>query len=287
MDDRASYVTSPATSIGGGIIPGRSPASSLPISSSSGSSEDLISVMQNPTPTSYTSSPRRVAEPLPPCNCLEQHAQLLYLLKNLEQGQRTSSIDVALISVQQALAPWQSLIHCRICPHDDDQSVLLLSVMSIRSILRRLQRLCLDSTHTSSASGYSTPAQQTITSGSTTSFGKVTLGSYEATGDEQKLVTDLLIVRALGKIKFVLLSLKEKLDQPCSHSNGRPSDIQNTNRHHQPSTVNFEMSTEAVQQMLRSLQETLRALGNEVKTKIGAEMENGMATPAYTHRPTL
>ena len=42
---------------------------------------------------------------------------------------------------------------------------------------------------------------------------KVLIGNYEATCHEQRFVTDLLVMRALGQIKSTLFSLKEKLDR--------------------------------------------------------------------------
>ncbi|KAI4158777.1 MAG: hypothetical protein LQ342_007172 [Letrouitia transgressa] len=126
--------------------------------------------------------------------------------------------------------------------------------MSIRSILRRLQRLYLANEYPSPPSGYSTPvrAQQG------NSIGNVTLGSYKATDNEQKHITDLLVIHALGKIKYALLSLSDKFRQ----SRGRisASSLPDLTDGSLSPTVSQDIDPSCLQQLLQSLETTVQAL---------------------------
>ena len=97
---------------------------------------------------------------------------------------------------------------------------------------------------------------------------RVTLGNYEATGNEQKLVTDLLIIHALSKVKFALLSLKDKFEQ----SRGQQSPLEarrvsSTNARNVLDEQHPEMNVECIQQLLRSLEGTVQAVGHAIRTK--------------------
>ena len=193
---------------------------------------------------------------------MEQHTELLGFLKGLEQGNNQSSVDGVLIGVQKALVPWQNLTQCRICPYDDDQAVLILSVMSIRSILRRLQRISTRDGSEIPTSGYATPAMPSIKSV------RVTLGNYEATRNEQKLITDLLIIHALGKVKSALLSLGDKFEQSRGQqSSFEPRSVSSTNSRNVLDEQRPEMNVECIQQLLRSLECTVQAVGHALGTK--------------------
>lgn len=170
-------------------------------------------------------------------------------------------MDSVLIGVQQALAPWQHLIQCRVCPHDGDQSVLFLAVMSIRSILRRFQRLYVANEYPSPPSGYSTPvrAQQAKR------IGNVTLGNYKATDNEQKHITDLLVIHALGKIKYALLSLSDNFRQ----SRGRicASSLPDLADGSLSPMVGQDTDPSCLQQLLQSLETTVQALVGAIRTR--------------------
>lgn len=215
-----------------------------------------------PTPeASTTSSP---SLPLIPasksssaCICLEKHSELHCYLRTLEKSQNTQFVDSILTNVQQALTPWQNLIDCPTCPHDDDQTVLLLSFMSMRSILRRYDCLCFGSDEKSTsapATGYSTPVQQT------SDRGGLTYGSYKATKTEHGLVTDLLITEALGKLRFAFFSMKQKLEQSRRHQKNLPSNQVSLGGRSNLSFKDLEVNVVYLYQTLRSLEETLQTL---------------------------
>lgn len=232
--------------------------------------DDYSSAPQLSMSSSSSSSPPCTIDALSTCNCLQQHTELLCLLKNLEQGNNASSVDVVLISVQQALAPWQNLIRCGICLHDDDQSVLLLSVMSIRAVLHRLKRLCADGVYNASTSGYSASVHQTMTSV------KVTIGNFEVSGNERKFITDFMILQALGRIRIALLSLKEKLDQPRDQTaKFNPVSLSSVTMQHfedepQLSSVEPAVYIGHIKQLLRSLEGIVQAVESAIKTNLAA-----------------
>ena len=120
------------------------------------------------------------------------------------------------------------------------------------------------------------------------------LGSYEATDKEQKHIAGLLIVHALGKIRFALLSLKHKLNQSKQlHSQSRDgagddsmswSARDNTGENsssgsnsegggNRASTkgvsflANPEIDVECIQPLLESLEDTVQAIGSAIRAK--------------------
>ncbi len=150
-------------------------------------------------------SPASPSKPRPSCDCLEVHINLLYRLRQLEKDSSApSTFDAVMISAQEALTPWKHLIECKVCEQDDDQGVLLLSAMSIRSILRRLQRLCAEN-------GWSHEGTDSEKGLKTTASLKV--WNYEASQEEQTLVMNVLLLHTLAKIRTALVALREKLEE--------------------------------------------------------------------------
>ena len=151
------------------------------------------------------------------CNCVQNHAELLCRLKELEQRHAQPRLDVVLSSAQQALVPWKSVVECRVCRHDDNQEVLILSAMSIRTVLRSLQSLCSEY-YNSVVSGQDNYDQQ----GATTDIPdgmQSAIGIYEITGEERMAVKDLLISRTLDKMKYTLACFKERLETLSAKKN--------------------------------------------------------------------
>ena len=144
------------------------------------------------------------------CNCVQNHAELLCRLKDLEQRHTMPRLDVVLSAAQQALVPWKEVIECRVCQNDDNQEVLVLSGMSIRTILRALSPLCVDYYNHSISSGEAIRRQQPPVS--TPDDMKSTIGCYRITGDERMAVTDLLISRCLDQVKLTLACFKNRLE---------------------------------------------------------------------------
>ena len=143
------------------------------------------------------------------CNCVQNHAELLYCLKELEQRRAQPRLDVVLSSAQQALVPWRSVVECRVCRHDGNQEVLILSAMSIGTVLLSLQSLCSEY-HNGVISGQGYDQQ-----GATIDVPdgmQSAIGIYEITGEERMAVKDLLISRILDKMKYTLACFKERLE---------------------------------------------------------------------------
>ena len=169
----------------------------------------------------FQSADSSYSTPSRSCHCLEYHSELIGRLKELEQKHVTPRIDVVLLSAQQALNPWKMVIDCPICKNSDNQEVLLLSAMSIRSVLHRLQSLLIASRATSPMSESASPETVFAAPPNTIHAGtlapphdgiKSTIGVYEIMGPEQTAVTDLLVSRTLDRIRFTLQKFKERLD---------------------------------------------------------------------------
>ena len=153
------------------------------------------------------------------CNCVQNHAELLCRLKELEQRHAHAQprLDVVLSSAQQALVPWKSVVECRVCRHDDNQEVLILSAMSIRTVLRSLQSLCSEY-YNSVVSGQDIYDRQ----GATTDIPdgmQSAIGMYEITGAERMAVKNLLISRTLDKMTYTLACFKERLETLSAKTN--------------------------------------------------------------------
>lgn len=175
--------------------------------------EDLY---QNHLQTLGTSLPQANA-----CNCVKDHADLLCRLGELENSNGSLSVDVTLMCVQQALGPWKELSQCKICENDDDQGVLILSAMTIRAVLRRLQRLCAAIVLADEEPSHN---NNNVLLG-LSDGGRLVMGKYEVPFGEQIVVTYLLISYSLAKIRFAILSLKSKLE----HTPARAKEISERN----------------------------------------------------------
>ena len=161
-----------------------------------------------PNVTSSTSSSSITT--MASCNCVQNHAELLCRFKDLEQRNTMPRLDVVLSAAQQALVPWKEVIECHLCQNDDNQEVLVLSGMSIRTILRALSPLCVDYYNNFVSSGEAIRRQQPPVS--TPDDMKSTIGCYRISGDERMAVTDLLISRCLDQVKLTLACFKTRLE---------------------------------------------------------------------------
>ena len=144
------------------------------------------------------------------CNCVQNHAELLCRLKDLEQRHSMPRLDVVLSAAQEALVPWKEVIECHVCQNDDNQEVLVLSGMSIRTILRALSPLCVDYYNNFISSGEAIRRQQPPVK--TPDDMRSTIGCYRITGEERMAVTDLLISRCLDQVKLTLACFKTRLE---------------------------------------------------------------------------
>ena len=193
-----------------------SPASLFNDKGSVGSGPDLSGVMGNmsgeadePQKLRASTSSSSLASSAT-CNCVQNHAELLCRLKELEQRHTRPRLDVVLSSAQQALVPWKSVIECRVCQHDDNQEVLILSAMSIRTVLRSLQSLCSEY-YNAVVSGKDSYFQEQAVANIADGM-QSAIGMYEITGEERMAVKDLLISRTLDKVKYTLTCFKERLE---------------------------------------------------------------------------
>lgn len=215
------------------------------------------------------------------CDCMTHHATLLVQLSHIKNDKSPLSLDDVLMSVQQALTPWNYLNKCAVCESDDDQGVLIFSAMTIRTVLALLQRFCAESIYPHISDGRSTiPSPEQLPDGS-----QIIIGKYTASAEEQSLVTSMLITRALSNIRSVLVSLKIKLDRSTrqkktnylKRKNGdaigtaeNDSDnlVNGNNQEEVPSTVsNVVPGGEeggCIQILLRSLDATVEEIGKAV-----------------------
>ncbi|KAK4694500.1 C6 transcription factor GliZ, partial [Lecanoromycetidae sp. Uapishka_2] len=183
----------------------------------SGSAQDLselLSGVETENENSQAMTTSSSSSPLTSvstCNCVQNNAELLCRLKELEQRHVQPRLDVVLSSAQQALVPWKSVIECRVCQHDDNQEVLILSAMSIRTVLRSLKNLCLEYYNSMSSSRDTRDQQQAAAK--LADGMQSAIGMYEIPGEEREAVKNLLIRLTLGKVKYTLACFKERLEK--------------------------------------------------------------------------
>lgn len=211
--------------------------------------------------------------PIPPsvpetCSCLQQNADLLCRLKSLKERHVTPPLDVLLVGADQALASWKSLLQCRNCQQNEDQEVLLLSVLSVRVLLRSLQNLFLGGEERNGSGGellMSSNHDTEVTASLCRTTGmekrdsvRSTIGVYEVTGVERMLFTDLLISRTLGKIKVVLRCLQERSESARRKNIAKNLNLEGENV--------MDGGIEPSQQLLRGLDRTVQRLMRWVRS---------------------
>lgn len=205
------------------------------------------------------------------CDCMTHHATLLLQLSNLKNDKGLLSLDDVLLSVQQALTPWNHLNECAMCESDDDQGVLIFSAMTIRTVLALLQRFCAESIYLHKGDERSAIAS----SAQLLDGNQITVGRYKVSPEEHGLVTSLLITRALSNIRSVLVTLKVKLDRSTKRikgdylkKNGGDNLVNGNNQEEAPSTEsNVVPKGEeggCIQILLRSLDATVEEIGKTV-----------------------
>ncbi|RYP74299.1 hypothetical protein DL769_004043 [Monosporascus sp. CRB-8-3] len=141
------------------------------------------------------------------CSCLQQHVRLVYQLGDLQDPHAGGpTVDSVLRGVQQAQAPWQSLMHCSRCQSQDNQDgVFLLFATSIRTLLSSVQKLNVSSDHadashdTTTGRAFSGPPDVAVS-----------VGSFKLTGEMKAEVISVVIRRALQNITSALLHLWER-----------------------------------------------------------------------------
>ena len=144
------------------------------------------------------------------CNCVQNHAELLCHLKEIEQRHIRTRLDVVLSCAQKALIPWKNVLDCRVCQHNGNQEVLMLSAMSILTMLRSLQCLCSEYYNTLAFSQH-TEAQESAMVDTSDGMQSV-IGTYEVTEEGRTAVEELLIVRTLDKMRYIMTCFKGRLE---------------------------------------------------------------------------
>jgi hypothetical protein len=142
------------------------------------------------------------------CTCLQKHAEVLSnpILSEIRAYDGPDdgvwSMGKALSLAKQAMKAWQGLLTCPYCPYDDDQEVMLLTLMSIRAVTRYLQRLSPRYTNTS-PQGPSSNSPQSVKDDD-----RLQIGSFELEGNDRMLVLRVLYQITLQKVKCMLHSLQ-------------------------------------------------------------------------------
>jgi hypothetical protein len=152
------------------------------------------------------------------CSCLDHQTRFLSDLKKIEGKYPLTPVPIILQATQDSKALWERLSHCGACRRDQDSVAVLILAMGLRNILQGLQ--CLISKQQPSQMGTSawTGGSSTASSSSSSLFDKsvegtnrrshdlttntIRVGSFEIPQDEQAFLTDVLIARALSKIKW-------------------------------------------------------------------------------------
>jgi hypothetical protein len=174
------------------------------------------------------------------CACIGNQARFISSLKKMEGKYSPAPVPVILQATQDSRILWERLMHCSACRRDRDSVAVLMFGMGLRYILRGLQCLILNqqaSQHSMHSAGYGPGAFsngtaplmngahhrdftfENINLGSikprSGSFvaDRIRVGSFEVPQEEQAFLTDVLIARALSKLKSILESVAGYLER--------------------------------------------------------------------------
>lgn len=154
------------------------------------------------------------------CQCLQRHVQFLSHLQELLQGFDQLPLDMVLNGVDQGLKVWDLCVQCRMCQQDRNREVLLLSVTSIRTVARILQkasqRIFNKQSQFENGEQPSSSSEPCADGETHSNNARFTFGSYEIKGEESWLVLGVILTRMLAKIQGVLVSFKKSLNSPNS-----------------------------------------------------------------------
>jgi hypothetical protein len=182
------------------------------------------------------------------CACISNQARFLSSLKKMEGKYYPAPVPVILQATQDSRILWERLMHCSSCRRDRDSVAILMFAMGLRNIIRGLQ--CLVSSQQSSqhsfpppnsgqhaSSGHGLAAFSNGTTPQMNGVGNrdmrfdninlgpinhrssslikdtIRVGSFEVPQEEQAFLTDVLIARALSKIKSILESMTVYLER--------------------------------------------------------------------------
>ncbi|KJZ79732.1 hypothetical protein HIM_01201 [Hirsutella minnesotensis 3608] len=176
------------------------------------------------------------------CECLQQSARFLCRLKEMKQKVTpwTDIISMMLRAAKTGLELWQSILICRLCWNDDDNSALSLMLISIELAVKCLWRNFVarqDQKSSSNGCSYSSDKSQAIPGMLVDVRASVNVG-IEPTGklypeftreedqgfkvgdlqifkEDQTFVLGTLIVRLLGRIRKMARESRIKIQTIC------------------------------------------------------------------------
>ncbi|KAJ5881114.1 uncharacterized protein N7473_012167 [Penicillium subrubescens] len=182
------------------------------------------------------------------CACIGNQAKFLSTLKKMEGKYSPAPVPVILQATQDSRVLWERLMHCSCCRRDRDSVAVLMFAMGLRNIIRGLQCLMLNHQSSQHSIPHPNSGQHAISghgpaafsNGSTTHINGVNnrdmifdninhrsstlmkdtirVGSFEVPQEEQAFLTDVLIARALSKIKSILESMMGYLERVSDSS---------------------------------------------------------------------
>lgn len=182
------------------------------------------------------------------CACIGNQARFLSTLKKMEGKYSPAPVPILLQATQDSRILWERLMYCSSCRRDRDSVAVLMFAMGLRNIIRCLQ--CLTSNHqtTHHSIPHLNSGQHAISGHGPAAFSNITttqingasnrdmnfdninsgtihhrssslikdtirFGSFEVPQEEQAFLTDILIARALSKIKSILESMMGYLER--------------------------------------------------------------------------
>lgn len=160
------------------------------------------------------------------CSCLDHQPRFLSEMKKIEGRYPLTPVPIILQATQDSKALWESLSHCSNCRCDRDSVAVLILAMSLRHVLRQLQSN-VSKQQSSSAEYLPWIASSIVASNRRSIYDQVSVeglnreshglttntirvGSFEIPQDEQAFLTDVLIARILGKIKWTHESMMDQ-----------------------------------------------------------------------------
>jgi hypothetical protein len=128
----------------------------------------------------------------PSCSCLKLQAAVLCRVHLIDSSHEDIRGDTVLATTSKIVDSCNSLITCPYCA--TDYKFVLLAIMTVRIMLCWLRGLSMSRPQTDNANM------------------KLTLGEYEISGEEEKIVKNILVARTLEKVKMLLRRLRERVN---------------------------------------------------------------------------
>ncbi|KAL7905033.1 hypothetical protein GGI35DRAFT_461665 [Trichoderma velutinum] len=150
------------------------------------------------------------------CTCLQQQTSLLCKLRGSEAFRPGGNMSMKniLANMQEAQKAWLVLTGCTSCMRGDDQEVLILALMCVRSMLLQLQNVswgCGGNQDVSlTVSEHVSPG---VSAEGDVELEVVMVGDYELTGDDKSSLLYMLWSMMVQKVNTVLESFRSVLER--------------------------------------------------------------------------